>query len=149
MIPLIILSLNVSGGLTPACNEVDRYVSYGAKTYVVGETAEPATSTSSVDDFIAELEREHGEDFLADGRKWVAKTFYDDAAPSIAKLRLRKGWSQAQLAEAVDTTQAQISKIERGVQNVGIDTIPLLAAALDVEPSEIFNLIYTQRSVAT
>ncbi|KWE95854.1 hypothetical protein WL80_07235 [Burkholderia ubonensis] len=67
----------------------------------------------------------------------------------MAKLRLSKGWSQAQLANEVGTTQAQISKIERGIQNVGIDTIRQLAIALEVEPAEVFNLIYAQRSVAT
>lgn len=149
MIPLLILSLNVSGGLTTDCNHTDRFVSYGAKTYVLGESAELCTNSSSVDDFIAELEQDYGEDFLADGRKWVAESFYQDEPMSVAKLRLRKGWSQAQLANEVGTTQAQISKIERGVQNVGIDTITQLASALEVSPAEIFSLVYAQRSVAT
>ncbi|OJA66663.1 hypothetical protein BGV70_14920 [Burkholderia ubonensis] len=66
----------------------------------------------------------------------------------MAKLRLRKGWSQGQLAQKVGTTQAQISKIERGVQNVSIDTIEQLAIALEVEPTEVFRLVFAQRSVA-
>ncbi|WP_446904493.1 helix-turn-helix domain-containing protein [Burkholderia sp. YIM B11467] len=148
MIPPLILSLNVFGGLTTACNDVDRFASYGAKTYVLGESAELCAQSSSVDDFIAELEQDFGEDFLADGRKWVADSFYTDEPRSIAKLRLSKGWSQGQLAQKVGTTQAQISKIERGVQNVGIDTIEQLAIALEVEPTEVFRLIFAQRTVA-
>lgn len=76
MIPLLILSLNVSGGLTTDCNHTDRFVSYGAKTYVLGESTELCANSSSVDDFIAELEQDYGDDFLADGRKWFAESFY-------------------------------------------------------------------------
>lgn len=148
MIFQLILSLCASSAPTPVSDEVIRSLNTatstkGGCTYFVG--ADEACSTNSVDDFIASLEREHGPDFLADGRRWVADTFYSDQPASIASLRLAKGWSQARLAKEAHTTQAQISKIERGQQNVAIDTIIELARALEVEHAKVFDLIYTQR----
>lgn len=149
MIFQLILSLCASSALTPASDEALRSVNVatstkGGCTYVVG--ADSHAASSDLDDFIASIEAEHGEDFLADGRKWVNQTFYADQPVSIASLRLAKGWSQAQLAREAKTTQAQISKIERGQQNVEMDTIAALARALGAEPGQIFELVFAQRS---
>lgn len=147
MILQIILSLCASSAPTPVSDEVVR--SFNTTTSTKGGCNYIATddigASSDVDDFIASLEREHGEDFLAEGRQWVADTFYADQPQSIASLRLAKGWSQARLAKEADTTQAQISKIERGMQSVGTDTIGGLARALGADPEQIFKLIFTQR----
>lgn len=55
----------------------------------------------------------------------------------IRKLRVAKGLTQAQLAEAIGMSRPSLSKIERGVENFGVATLFSLAAALDVEPGAL------------
>jgi transcriptional regulator with XRE-family HTH domain len=57
----------------------------------------------------------------------------------IRKLRLEKGLSQLQLAELVDLSEDQISKIERGKSWVGEQTLSLLAVALSVSQKSLFD----------
>jgi ribosome-binding protein aMBF1 (putative translation factor) len=66
--------------------------------------------------------------------KW--KAAYDKAdievriAIQIAKAREKAHLTQEQLAKAVGTTQSVISRIERGEQNLTIETLSKIAAAL-------------------
>jgi transcriptional regulator with XRE-family HTH domain len=57
----------------------------------------------------------------------------------IRKLRLDKGLSQLQLAELVDLSEDQISKIERGKSWVGEQTLSLLAVALSASQKSLFD----------
>lgn len=64
-----------------------------------------------IDDLVAEFEQSaEGADAVAQGRKWVARTFYKNQFPTVAKLRLQNGWSQAELARA----WTRVSHILRG-----------------------------------
>jgi len=54
-------------------------------------------------------------------------------------LRLDKGLSQLQLAELVDLSEDQISKIERGKSWVGEQTLSLLATAFSVPQQSLFD----------
>jgi transcriptional regulator with XRE-family HTH domain len=56
---------------------------------------------------------------------------------TLAKLRLRKGWSQKRLAEEIGTSQPHIARIENGRDNVLLSTANELARALDVTLSEV------------
>ena len=49
----------------------------------------------------------------------------------IAEIRKDKGLTQAQLAEATGLQQAHIARIETGRYSVGLDTLALIATALD------------------
>jgi transcriptional regulator with XRE-family HTH domain len=60
----------------------------------------------------------------------------------IRKLRLDKGLSQLQLADLVGLSEDQIGNIERGRSWVGEQTLALLAKALQVSQSSLFD--YTQ-----
>ncbi|RCV51571.1 UDP-N-acetylglucosamine 1-carboxyvinyltransferase [Marinitenerispora sediminis] len=51
--------------------------------------------------------------------------------------RKHRGWSQAQLAEALGTSQSAIARIEQGGQNLGIEMVARIGEALD---SEIVSL---------
>jgi transcriptional regulator with XRE-family HTH domain len=51
----------------------------------------------------------------------------------VLRLRLAKGWSQAELAERVGTQQANISRIESGLGNPTFGFLEKLAEALDSE----------------
>ncbi|MEZ0094776.1 UDP-N-acetylglucosamine 1-carboxyvinyltransferase [Streptacidiphilus sp. EB129] len=67
----------------------------------------------------------------------------DDYLIRIGKLirdaRQHRGWTQAQLAEALDTSQSAVNRIERGNQNISLEMIARIGAALD---SEIVSLGY-------
>lgn len=51
-------------------------------------------------------------------------------AIQIAKARERARLTQAQLAEAIGTTQSVISRIERAAQNLTLETLSKIAGAL-------------------
>ena len=54
-------------------------------------------------------------------------------ANAILKARLEKGLSQSQLADAMGTKQANISRIEAGLGNPTLSIIQKLATTLDLE----------------
>ncbi|HNC91701.1 MAG TPA: helix-turn-helix transcriptional regulator [Anaerolineales bacterium] len=86
-----------------------------------------------IDDLVAELESQSPEnaEAIAHGRKWVAETFYADR-PSVAQLRLKKGWSQAELARRAETSQSYIARLEQGKIDPQISTARKIAAVLGV-----------------
>ena len=57
----------------------------------------------------------------------------------LRQLREARGLTQARLAEMVGCDQSQISKIERGSKEISLGRIYEIAAALNVEPSELFE----------
>lgn len=58
-------------------------------------------------------------------------------ATNIRAKRAERGWSQEELAFEAGLHRTYISGIERGLRNVGIDNIKVIAKALNVEPSEL------------
>lgn len=86
-----------------------------------------------IDDLVAEFEQSPAAvEAIAKGRQWVAKTFYNKQPSSIAKIRLQKGWSQAELARRADTSQSYIARLELGKVDPQVSTAKKLAKALDV-----------------
>lgn len=85
-----------------------------------------------IDDLVAELEQSQGNaEAIARGRRWVAETFYT-RHPSVAQLRLQKGWSQAELAKRAETSQPHIARLELGNVDPQISTVKKLAKVLGV-----------------
>ncbi|MDK1475174.1 UDP-N-acetylglucosamine 1-carboxyvinyltransferase [Streptomyces sp. 549] len=68
----------------------------------------------------------------------------DDYLARIGKLirdaRQHRGWTQAQLAQALATSQSAVNRIERGHQNISLEMIARIGEALD---SEIVALGYS------
>lgn len=56
-----------------------------------------------------------------------------EIARQIIALRLKKGWTQKDLAKKIGTTQSVIARIENGGQNISVRTLTRLARALDAE----------------
>lgn len=52
---------------------------------------------------------------------------------TVLRRRIHRGWSQADLAAAVGTKQANISRIEAGLANPTLDLIQRLCETLDLE----------------
>ncbi len=99
-------------------------------------------ATIDIDDLVAELEQSpEVAESIAKGRQWVAKTFYRSKSPSIAQLRLQKGWSQAELARLADTSQPHIARLELGRVDPQVSTLKKLAKALDVSIATVVQAI--------
>jgi transcriptional regulator with XRE-family HTH domain len=58
----------------------------------------------------------------------------------IQELRERKGWSQAELAKRVGTSQPQIDRLEKGTRRLTEDWMRRVAKALDVRATELLEL---------
>jgi transcriptional regulator with XRE-family HTH domain len=58
-------------------------------------------------------------------------------ANRIRDMRLRAGLSQAELAEIVGTTQAQIARLETGERRLTLDWMQRIARALSLQPSAL------------
>ncbi len=90
-------------------------------------------SAIDIDDLVAELESQSPENAvaIAQGRQWVAETFYADQ-PSVAQLRLKNGWSQAELARRAETSQSYIARLEQGKIDPQMSTARKIADTLGV-----------------
>lgn len=64
-----------------------------------------------------------------------------DLADEILRLRLERGWSQAELAEHAGTKQANISRLESGLSNPSVNFLRKVAKALDANLSIHFEKI--------
>jgi transcriptional regulator with XRE-family HTH domain len=60
-------------------------------------------------------------------------------AGNIKRLRKERGLSQEDLAFESGLHRTYISGIERGIRNVGLDNIGVIAAALKVAPDELLR----------
>lgn len=103
----------------------------------------------AIDDLVSEFEGDvEARVALERGRRWVAETFYANDGETVRTLRLRKGWSQAQLADALATSQSHIARIERGTENLTISTCRRLCKALDIDMNTLDNSLQQQEEMA-
>lgn len=97
-----------------------------------------------IDDLLAEFEATpKGAKSVAKGRQWVAKTFYGEGA-SLAALRLQHGWSQAELARQVGTSQSYIGRLETGGIDPQLSTVRKLALVLGVPVTALVDALPPQ-----
>ena len=95
-----------------------------------------------IDDLVAEFEQtSDAAEAIAKGRQWVAKSFYSSQPSSIALLRLKKGWSQAELAKRASTSQSYIARLELGNVDPQVSTVRKLAKVLDVPVDTVMQAI--------
>lgn len=57
----------------------------------------------------------------------------------VRALRLKKGWTQEELAERSGLTPVQISRVERGVREVRLTTLLRLLNALETTPGRLLD----------
>lgn len=55
------------------------------------------------------------------------RTYQEEIGAVIAKMRADKGLTQAELAEAIDTSQSAINRIEKGGQNISLEMVKKLS----------------------
>lgn len=102
-------------------------------TFSSGKSVVNVPGAVDIDDLVAELESlstENAEE-LKRGRQWVADTFYSEHQ-SLAQMRLKKGWSQAELARQTNTSQPYIARLESGKVDPQMSTARKIANALGV-----------------
>jgi DNA-binding XRE family transcriptional regulator len=88
----------------------------------------------SIDEIVAEFERDPAmKEELRNARRWVADTVLAGKPVTMRTLRLRKGLSQAQLAEAIGTQQPHVARIEGGQADLRLDTCRRIASALGID----------------
>lgn len=63
----------------------------------------------------------------------------------IKELRIAKGWTQRQLAEASGVSKSQIDRIERNESKPSFETIRDIAHALGATLDEIHEYHYTEK----
>lgn len=89
---------------------------------------------TTIDDVVAEFERDPAmQEELLDARRWVADTVLAGKPVTMRTLRLRKGLSQAQLAEAIGTQQPHVARIEGGQADLRLETCRRIASALGID----------------
>lgn len=83
---------------------------------------------------------EHASKFLRANRpKAILKEYLLALGSRIRDLRLKKGWTQEQLAEGARVTRVCIVAVEGGKQNVSMDIVIRLANALGVSPEGLMT----------
>lgn len=97
-----------------------------------------------IDNLVAEFEATpKGATALAKGRQWIAENFYGGPA-SLAKLRLQRGWSQAELARQAATSQSYIGRLETGNVDPQLSTVRRIAKALGVPVPALVEALTTE-----
>jgi DNA-binding XRE family transcriptional regulator len=90
-----------------------------------------ASGFSLLNDLLSELADDPA---VIEARRELGQEIADSGdAPSLTVLRLKKGLSQKQLADAIGTSQAAVSRLEAGEQEPRLTTLRKLAAALEVD----------------
>jgi transcriptional regulator with XRE-family HTH domain len=62
-----------------------------------------------------------------------------DFGERIHALRMQRGWSQENLAEAADLHRTYVNRIERGLVNISIDSMQRLANGLGMDLRDLFE----------
>jgi transcriptional regulator with XRE-family HTH domain len=60
-------------------------------------------------------------------------------ASNVRRLRAARGWSQEDLADHCGLHRTYVGAIERSERNLTLATLERLAAALEVEPTELLS----------
>jgi ribosome-binding protein aMBF1 (putative translation factor) len=121
---------------------------FAFEAYTSPRPQAPAKHTS-IGQLAAEWEQDaKGRTALEEGRQWVADRFYGEDGDTVRTLRLRKGWSQARLAEELATSQPHVARIERGTENLTIGTCRKLSSALGIDLNTLDQALKRQEAIA-
>lgn len=114
------------------------FISFKKSEPTAGAVNPIADAASDSDDVVAMLksmgldaEVQYAEHELASEMEKQA------GAPTLKSLRLHKGLSQKALAEALGTVQPRISRLEAGIEEMGLSFASRLADVLDVDVNTI------------
>lgn len=104
--------------------------------------------TVSLDDVLKEyMQVEEFKQHFAEANQQIAEIYYKDEK-SLRAMRLKKGLTQSQLAEAINTSQPQITKLENGDTDFRSATVIKLAGFFGVKASEMFGILIGEANEA-
>ncbi|WP_288078998.1 helix-turn-helix transcriptional regulator [Pseudomonas sp.] len=107
-----------------------------------------AAAHSDFADLEAELEGDSSlSEELAKAGNWVANELYTGQEETVKVARLRKGFSQKQLAELIGSSQPHIANIEKGDVNVMFSTVEKLCNALEITPNDFQKMTANQKAI--
>lgn len=67
----------------------------------------------------------------------VTRDVVEVVGSSIRRLRVQRGFSQEEFAQHAHLDRSFYGRVERGSQNIALRTLCIIAAALEVSPSEL------------
>lgn len=116
--------------------------------YLAGDDIPAGFTTSS--ERIARLSKdERKRAALEDARRWLADRLPRlEGERTIRSMRLARGWSQTQLANAIGSSQSHVARIEKGTELIRIDTLRKLCAALEVSIADLNDALERQEAWA-
>lgn len=83
---------------------------------------------------------------LINARKWIGEALYSQEPPTLKAYRLNLGLSQTDLAMLINSSQSHVARIERGTENLHIETCRKLCAALKIDMNHLDELLFNQES---
>lgn len=83
---------------------------------------------------------------LERARRRISNEIDEESAFSLAKLRLKAGLSQAQLAALIGTRQPGIARLEKGESDLNTSTIEKLSVALGVSPEKVLTAFLSTKN---
>ena len=138
----IVVGAAIQASTSPAKCQVFNFENHVAREEIV------PSNHVSVDDLVMSFEvDDKGKQALEAGRAWVADAFYKEDGVTVRSMRLRKGWSQAKLAASLGTSQSHVARIERGSENLTIETCRRLCASLGVDMNTLDASLRRQEAV--
>lgn len=102
----------------------------------------------TIADLVAELsvdEAFHSK--LEVSRAWIADEFYGKDGDTVRTMRLRNGWSQAQLAKRLETSQPHVARIERGKENLQMSTCRKLCLVFSIDMNTLDAMLQRQEAI--
>lgn len=103
------------------------------------------TLSSFISDWTKDEEKSSA---LSEARTWLGNTVeISGEGETIKSLRLKRGLSQAQLAELMQTSQPHIARIEKGRDSVTLETLCKLSEHLKADYNSIVHAIKLQESI--
>lgn len=102
----------------------------------------PRPGFRDISDIIREREADHEKAArLERARQRLAARLHAEEVPTLALLRLRKGWSQAKLARVIGTSQSAIAMFEAGRREPYASNVAALATALGVSADTVLEAL--------
>ncbi len=103
---------------------------------------------TDIDDLVDAWDKDDNRrEALEEARSWVNDTFHSQDGETVRTIRLRKGWSQSQLASELNTSQPHIYRIERGTENISIETCRKLSKALEIDMNSLDQMLRNQEII--
>ena len=114
-----------------------------------GEKAPTPPQHMAIGDLIATWDKDaNRKAALEEARRWVNESFHGDEGDTVRTFRLRKGWSQTRLSQEIGTSQSHIARIERGTENITIETCRKLCQALEIDLTSLDQALQHQEEIA-